>query len=176
VATEYSPPNTGADLLNKIANRWVQREYRFTLDLPEGWRPVLAPSEVALLFANGPAHGVWSDNVLVIAHPHGRSDLKEQAEQLPGLFKQEDPNCEILSCKVVAQGKLKALETVVRTRRGPFSMTVIERRFRGSRYDYEIKYTLESKRFDTLMPSLRKSFDTFHEMPGTTPGGAAKAA
>ncbi len=34
---------------------------------------MLAPSEVALLYANGPAHGIWSDNVLVLAQPTGTS-------------------------------------------------------------------------------------------------------
>jgi hypothetical protein len=175
-ATRFSAPNTGADLLAKPANRWVQREYKFALDLPEGWSPVLAPSEVALLFANGPAHGVWSDNVLVLAHPRGKAELKEQAKELPDLLKQEDPNCEVLSCQVVSQGKDQALETVVRTKRGPFSMTVIERRFRGSRYDYEVKYTLESKRFDAMAPAIRKSLDSFKELPGPAPAGTGKAA
>jgi hypothetical protein len=175
-ATKFSAPNTGADLLAKPSNRWVQREYKFALDLPEGWSPVLAPSEVALLFGSGPAHGVWSDNVLVLAHPHGKTDLKEQAKELPDQLKREDANCEILSSKIISQGKTEALETVVRTRRGPFSITVIERRFRGSRYDYEVKFTLESKRFDIMAPMLRKSLDSFRELPGPAPAGSGKAA
>lgn len=177
-ATRFSAPNTGADLLARPANRWVQREYRFALDLPDGWSPVLAPSEVALLFANGPAHGVWSDNVLVLAQPRGKTELKDQAKELPGLLKQEDPNCEVLSCQVVTRSKdnTQVLETVVRTNRGPFSMTVIEWRFRGRRFDYEVKYTLESKRFDAMAPALRKSLDSFKELPGPTPGGTGKAA
>jgi hypothetical protein len=174
-ATRFSPPNTGADLLNRESNRWVQREYRFSLDLPDGWTPVLAPLEVALFYANGPAQGVWSDNVLVLAHPRGKSDLNELARELPDLLKQEDPGSELLSCKVIAQGKGEALETVARTRRGPFSMTVIERRFAGSRYDYEVKYTVESKRFDAMLPALRKSLDSFRELPGPGPG-SGKAA
>ena len=56
---------------------------------------------------------------------------------------------------MVAQEKGQALETVVRTRRGPFSMTVIERRFRGGRFDYEIKYTVESK---TIRPARARVF------------------
>ena len=59
-SAELSPPNTGADPLAPATNRWVQREFKFALDLPAGWSPVLAPSELALLFANGPAHGIWS--------------------------------------------------------------------------------------------------------------------
>ncbi len=169
-AANFPLPNTGADLLAKVSNRWVQREYKFALDLPEGWSPVLAPSEVALLFADGPAHGVWSDNVLVLAHPRGNSKLTEQGQELPGLLRQEDPSSEVLSCKVISQGAGEALETVVRTRRGPFSMTVIERRFAGSRFDYEVKYTLESSRFDALAPMLRKSLDSFRKLPGPAGG------
>jgi len=175
-AATFSPPNTGADLLDKDANRWVQREYKFALDLPEGWSPALAPTEVALLFANGPVHGVWSDNVLVLAHPHGKKSLEEQAREIPELLKREEPNCEVISCEVVPQGEIRAVETVVRTRRGPFSMTVIERRFRGLRFDYEVKYTLETERFDALAPTLRESLDSFRELPGPVPGGAGKSA
>jgi hypothetical protein len=172
----FSPPNTGADLLLKPTNSWIQREYRFAVDLPEGWSPVLAPSEVALLFANGPAHGVWSDNVLVLAHPHVETDLHELAKQLPARLKEEEPGCEVVSCQVVPQGEGQALETVVRTRRGPFSMTVIERRFRGARLDYEVKFTVESERYEPLAPALRKTLDSFREIPGATISTPGKSA
>jgi hypothetical protein len=176
LATRLSPPNTGADLLSKRENRWAQREYKFALELPAGWEPALAPSAVALLFANAQPHGIWSDNLLVLAHPHRRLDPDELSKELPAQLRKEDPNCEVRSCEVVLQGKAKALETVVRTQRGPFSMTVVERRFRGSRFDYEIKYTVESKRFDQLAPTFRRSFDSFRELPGEVPGAPRKAA
>ena len=176
IATNFKAPNTGADLLAKASNRWIQREYKFALDLPEGWGPVLAPSEVALLFANGPPHGVWSDNLLVLAHPHRDVDLQDTAKQLPEDLRREDPSCEVVSCKVVPHEKAQALETVVRTNRGPFSMTVIERRFRGDRFDYEVKYTVETKRYDQLAPKFRQSFDSFREFPGDVPAAGAKKA
>jgi len=169
-ATRFEPPNTGADLVSKPANRWIQREYKFALDLPQDWQPVLAPSQVALLFANGQPHGVWSDNLLVLAYPHRDADWNELAQQLPAQLRQEDPNCEVISCGVVAHGKEQALETVVRANRGPFSMTVIERRIRGDRFDYEVKYTVESKRFEQLVPTFRKSFESFRDLPGQVPG------
>jgi hypothetical protein len=175
-SAELSPPNTGSDLLARDANRWVQREFKFALDLPAGWQPALAPSEVALFFANGPAHGIWSDNVLVLAQAHRGLDLKAEAREYPDRLRHEEPNCEVLSCAVVKQGPLEALETVVRTRRGPFSMTVLERKFRGGRFDYEVKYTVESKRFDALAPLLRKSLDSFDEVPGSVPAAAGKPA
>jgi hypothetical protein len=172
-ATVFSAPNTGADLLAKASNRWIQREYKFAIDLPAGWGPALAPSELALLFANGPPHGIWSDNLLVLAHAHRPVDLKDLARQLPEELRREDPHAEVVSCRVVPQGKTQALETVVRTTRGPFSMTVIERRFRGGRFDYEVKYTVESKRFDELVPKFRQSFESFDEFPGDVPGAPA---
>lgn len=170
------PPNTGADLLARATNRWAQREFKFALDLPEGWSPVLAPSEVALLFANTRAEGIWSDNLLVLAHPRRQTDLHELAKELPGRLREEEPQCEVLSCSVLKQGDREVLETVVRTQRGPFSMTVLEWRFRGSRFDYEVKYTLESKRFDPLAPALRKSLGSFEELPGEVPGLPRKPA
>ena len=176
-ATRFFPPNTGADLFARATNRWIQREFKFSLDLPEGWTPVLAPSEVALFYANGPAHGIWSDNVLVLAQAHRPLDLEGLARDLPEQLRAVEPNCEVLSCKMVKQGERDALETVVRTRRGPFSMTVIERRFRGDRFDYEVKYTVESKRFDGLSPQLRKSLDSFREdSGGVSTGGPSKPA
>ena len=138
---------------------------------------MLAPSSVALLFANGPPHGVWSDNLLVLAHDHRPLDLEELARDLPDRLRREEPGCEVISCKVVPHGKAKALETIVRTRRGPFSMTVIEWRFRGDRFDYELKFTVESKRFEGLTPAFRKSFESFRELPGAVPSsGSGKAA
>jgi hypothetical protein len=174
-ATELAPPNTGADRLDPKENRWAQREFKFALDLPDGWQPVLAPSQVALFFANGPAHGIWSDNVLVLAQEHRDLDLHELARTVPDELRQVEPNCEVLTCEVVKQGALDALETVVRTRRGPFSMTILERRFRGRRLDYEVKYTVESKRFDDLAPTLRKSLDSFTELPGPAPAAPGRS-
>jgi hypothetical protein len=168
-----SPPNTGADRAGKAGeegpNRWVQREFKFAIDLPEEWSPALAPSEVALFYANGPSHGIWADNVLVLGAPHQPLDLEALARGLPDQLRDEEPGCEVLGCKVIKQGKADALETTVRTRRGPFSMTVLERRFRGSRFNYEVKFTVESKRFDELLPAMRKSLDSFEEVPGEVP-------
>ncbi len=181
-AARFTPPDTGTDRDPAPAaaarNRWIQREYRFALDLPEGWSPALAPSEVALLYATGPPHEVWSDNGLVIARPHAAPevDLAELARTLPDELKRLEPGCEVLRCEVIAQGKTPALETVVRTRRGPFTMTVLERRFRGARLDYEVKFTLESARFDALEPSLRKCLESFEELPGPAPRAGKSAS
>ncbi len=165
-SARFTPPNTGADLLAKGSNRWIQREYKFALDLPPGWAPALAPSSVALLFASGAPHGVWTDNLLVLAHARRDLDLQKLVKELPDQLQHEEPGCEVLSCKLVPHGDAQALETIVRTARGPFSMTVLELRFRGERFDYEVKYTVETKRFDELLPGFRKSLDSFKESPG----------
>ena len=111
----------------------------------------------------------------MIARDHRPATLEEQAERLPDQLRAEEPNCEVLQCLIIRQGKRDVLETVVRTRRGPFSMTVLERRFVGDRFDYEVKFTLESERFEELAPNLRKSLDSFEETPGIVPGGGRPA-
>jgi hypothetical protein len=175
LTTKFTVPNTGADPSGP--GRWTQREFKFALDLPKNWSPVLAPSEVALLYGNGPAHGIWSDNVLVLAHEHRPTDLKALEARFPEMLRQAEPDCEVLACKVIRQGKIEALETIVRTKRGPFSMTVLERRFTADRLNYEVKFTIESKRFDALAPELKKCLDSFTELPGMVPkGGKTKSA
>ena len=172
----FTPPNTGADRIDEAKNRWHQREFQFAIDLPKDWAPALAPDEIALFYANGPSHGIWADNVLVLAHPKRNLDLVEVRAFLPDALRKEDPNCEVLSCAVIKQGETDALETIVRTKRGPFSMTILERRFSGNRFDYEMKYTIESKRFDPLAPSLRQSLNSFSETPGEVAAPVGKAA
>lgn len=173
-STAYTPPDTGADLVPEAPNRWKQREFLFSLELPEGWAPALAPSELALFFANGPADGIWSDNVLALARDRSGDDLDALAKELPEQVRREEPGCEVLSCRVVRQGDRPALELIVRTQRGPFSMTVLERRFAGDRFDYEVKYTVESKRFEQLAAPLRKSLESFREEPGEVPAPAGR--
>ncbi len=65
----FTPPQTGTKAIDPDKNRWEQTEYKFALNLPQGWQPVLAPAEVALFYATAPAQGIWSDNCLVIARP-----------------------------------------------------------------------------------------------------------
>ncbi|HEU5118058.1 MAG TPA: hypothetical protein VFT74_15650, partial [Isosphaeraceae bacterium] len=122
----FTPPNTGSKRIDEPKNRWLQSEFRFALNLPSDWQPLLAPSEVALFYAAGPPHGIWSDNALVIARPVKALDVHDLAKTVPDTLKQIEPGCEVLRCEVVKQGDRDALETVVRTQRGPFSMTVIE--------------------------------------------------
>ena len=173
-SAKFTRPDTGADPAG--AGRWVQREFKFAMGLPEGWSPVLAPTEVALFYANGPAHGVWADNVLVVARPRREVDLRALAGSFPDALRKAEPGCEVVACGVVRHGKGEALETVVRTTRGPFSMSVLERRFRGDRFDYEVKFTVETKRFDAMAPAIRASLDGFAEVPGFVPKGGAKPA
>lgn len=168
-SARFRAPETGCKRVDRAGNRWQQREFLFAIDLPEGWSPALAPAEIALLYATAPPVGIWSDNCLVIARPHTDIELAEVRAALPDQLKHEDPNCEVLACELVPQGRGQALETIVRTQRGPFSMTVIERRFRGERFDYEIKCTLETERFERLLPKLRSTLDSFEELPGAVP-------
>lgn len=170
-ATEYRTPDSGAEkLAGSPGNRWIQTEFHFAVDLPEKWSPLLAPNEVALFYANGPAKGIWADNMLVIATKPSKIDYAGLAEKLPADLEAAEPGCTVKSCRVMKTvGGEDALETVVEVKRGPFAMTIHEWRFPGKRFNYELKFTVESSRYESLKPAMRKCFESFQELPGDVP-------
>jgi hypothetical protein len=161
----FSPPDTGLELTSE--GYCVQKKFRFGLKLPDGWRPSFPLSNESLFWATGKPKGIWNDNLLVIASKAQPLDLEALAETLPDRLRQEDPQCTVKLCKRVTQGKSgDALETVVETQRGPFRITVLERRYTGHRYNYEIKFTVSSEVFEESGDKLRRSADSFVEFVG----------
>lgn len=161
-ATKFTPTETGLELTKD--GYCVQKKFRFGLKLPDGWKPSFPLSNESLFWATAKPKGIWNDNLLVIASKVQPLDLEALAEALPTKLREEDPNCTVKSCRRVTQGKLgDALETVVETQRGPFRITVLERRYTGRRYNYEIKFTISSETFEKNADALRKSADTFVE-------------
>jgi len=172
-ATVFSTPDSGADrITGSPTNRWIQSEYQFVVDLPEGWAALLAPREVAILYANAPPKGIWADNMLVLAAKKGSSDYAKLAETLPADLEAVDPSCKVRFSRVIrTKDDRQALETVVDVKRGPFAMTIHEWRFRGDRYDYELKFTVETASYEALKPGLIKCFESFAELPGDERAG-----
>lgn len=143
---------------------WMQREYRFAMKLPAGWRPAPSPNNRILFYAAGTAHGVFSDDLEVRASPPQPLDLEQMAGEMPADVKKLDPAAEV-TCKIVPQGELGALETVVRTKKGTVAVTTLERRFRTKTRNYEIKFSCESKEFERREAELRAVLDAFVELP-----------
>jgi hypothetical protein len=163
--TKFSPPETGLELTAE--GYCVQKRFRFGLKLPKGWRPSFPLSNESLFWVTAKPKGIWNDNLLVIASKAQPLDLDALAEALPDRLREEDPQCTVKSCKRVTQGKTgDALETVVETQRGPFRITVLERRYAGHRYNYEIKFTVSSEVFEECGDDLRRSADSFVEFAG----------
>lgn len=170
-ATQYSTPDSGAEkVAGAPGNRWIQTEFHFAVDLPEKWSPLLAPNEAALLYANGPAKGIWAYNMLVIATRAAKLDYEALAQSLPDDLAAAEPGCTVKSCAVTTtKAGGKCLETVVEVKRGPFAMTIHEWRFAGKRFNYELKFTVESARYEALQPAMRHCFESFQELPGDVP-------
>jgi hypothetical protein len=162
VATaRFSPPETGLQRLP--GGLWLQREFRFAMQLPPEWKPAFGPNDKALFFATGAAHEVFTDNLLVLASPARELDLKQLQQDFPTEIAKVDPRVEVPSCVIVPQGTGSALETVIHTKRGPFEITVLERRFRGELRNYEVKFTCETAEFHKIQAELRKALDSFRE-------------
>jgi hypothetical protein len=159
----FTPPETGLQRLP--GGFWLQRDFRFALQLPPGWQPSFAPNDKVLFFATGASHEVFTDNLLVLASPAAPLELARLKESYPAAIRVEDPQAEI-DCKLVPHAGNVALETVIHTRRGPFALTILERRFQGQKRNYEVKFTCETGEFKRVEAELRKSLDSFRELQG----------
>ena len=166
-ATTFSPPDAGARVVEGAkTNRFLQTEFHFVVDLPEGWAPLLAPNEIAILYANGKPKGIWADNMLVLARKPIKEDYEKLARTLAAELEAAEPGCKVKSCEVIrTKSGDPALQTEVEVRRGPFSMTILEWRFAGKRMNYELKFTVMSENYDKLKGEMVSCFESFQELP-----------
>lgn len=166
-SARFSPPRTGVQRMP--GGYWMQRDFHFAMKLPEGWLPTFAPHDQVLFFATGDTHEVFSDNLLVLASRLRPLDLERLAGQLEESIPRLDEAAEVAVCRVIPQGEIEALETVIHTRRGPLEITVIERRFSGALRNYEVKFTCLTESFRRNEAQLRDVLDTFRELRGDLP-------
>lgn len=160
-SSKLSPPETGLQRLPQ--GYWMQRDFRFAIRLPEGWKPSFGPNDNVLFFATGRTHQVFTDNLLVLASPPRPLDLAHLRDVLPEDIKKQDEHA-VVEANIVRQGPLEALETVVRTRRGSLEVTILQRRFRTPLRNYDVKFTCESGEFEKLQEQLRRALDSFVEL------------
>jgi len=165
-ACVFSTPETG---LRKMPNNyWMQRDYRFALQLPPSWKPAFGPSEKVLFFATGASHEVFSDNLIVLATPRLPLDFAKLKESLPESVAKVDPKAKV-TCTIVPQGGAAALETVIHTERGPLKLTIVERRFASEQRNYEVKFTCESAAYEKQKDAIRTALDSFVEVIDNAP-------
>ncbi len=149
---------------------WLQRDFRFGLQLPDGWRPNFGAGDRVLFFATGAAHGVFNDSLAVQASPARPLDLKQLAAEMPELVKRKDAAAKT-TAKLVPQGGREALETTIRTRRGSTDVVIVERRFATARRCYEVRLTCAAEEFQRREAELRAALDSFIELEPKTAGG-----
>ncbi len=171
-SVKFTPPDTGAVVVDKARNRWLNHHNHVAIDLPEGWAPVLNPVEGDQFWATGPAHGaVWPHNDLKVSRRTGKLDLAKLAKSRPDELQNHSlPPHKVLKCGLVKQGKTDALESIFSI----FSVTVFERQFHVEGFNYEASFTIESRRFNDLSPVIRKCLDSFQMIPQSDPIGGTK--
>jgi hypothetical protein len=113
-SVKFTPPDTGAVLVDQARNRWLNRHNQVAIDLPEGWAPVLNPVEGDQFWATGPAHGaVWPHNYLKVSRRRGKLDLAKLAKSRSDELQNHTvPPHKVLKCGLVKQGKSDALESI----------------------------------------------------------------
>ena len=157
----FTAPETG--LRRMGGGYWMQRDYRFALQLPPDWRPAFGPDDKALFFATGDTHELFTDNLLVVATRAKTPDVQKLVETRPAQITADDPRAEV-TCRLVPQGATTALETVIHTRRGTLGLTILERRFSTPTRSYEVKFTCEREAFREHEAALRRTLETFVEV------------
>jgi hypothetical protein len=165
-AAQFTAPETGLQRLP--GGYWMQRDFKFALWLPASWKPSFGPNDKVLFFATGEAHEAFTDSVLVLAGPPEKLALKELKERLPGEIAKADAAATVVSCEVVPLGDVAALELVVKTKKGPLEITIVERRFSSDRCRYEVRYTVLSSQYEKLKEEIKKSHDSFREVLNKT--------
>lgn len=149
---------------------WLQQDYRFALKLPPGWRPVFSPDNRILFYAAGSAHGLFSDNLGVLASPSKPLEFDKLLLEMPVDVKRLDADADV-TCKLVVQGKVTAFETLIHTKRGSTPVTILERRFGTDTRNYEVKITCERETFQKIEAELRATLDGFVELPPPAKAG-----
>jgi len=166
-AAELTPPDTGVKALP--GGYFMQREYRFAFQLPPGWKPAFGQHDKVLFFATGKTHQVMADNLLVLASPRRDLDFAALKTSLQKQIAKEDPAASVeFQERKFGPGNADALETVVKTERGPFKMTVLEWRFCGPSRNYEVKFTCESGEFEANADHYRRTLESFIEVAEET--------
>ena len=118
----FTPPETGLERLP--GGLWMQRDFRFALRLPPGWKPAFGPSDKVLFFAHGTGHDGLTDNLVVratVPHPMRLDELKNS---LPAEIIKRDEKAQV-TCRIVPQGGTFALETKVQTTQGKTNVTTL---------------------------------------------------
>ncbi|MCA9102081.1 MAG: hypothetical protein KDA63_13050 [Planctomycetales bacterium] len=161
-SARFTPADTGLQRLPD--GYWMQREFRFAMKLPDRWSPAFAPNDHAVFFATGPTHEVFTDNLIVLAAPAQSLDLAKIRATFPEQLRQADSAVEIEHCEIVKQNGVDALETLIHTKRGPFEITILERRFEGARRNYEVKFTCTTEQFRQQREALYQALETFREL------------
>lgn len=163
-SAQFSVPETGLERL--AGGLWLQRDFRFALRLPEGWKPAFGPSDKTLLFATGPRHESLTDSLVVEATAAHALDLEKLKATLPAELNQRDPRARA-TCEIVPQGTTFALETRISTWQGQVPVSVLERRFRTAKRNYIIRFTCETGRLEQQLPEFMKSLASFVEVLDT---------
>jgi hypothetical protein len=171
---KFTPPDTGAVLVDQARNRWVYNDHHVAIDMPTGWAPVLNPVEGDHLWATGPADGaVWPNNYLKVSRTRGNLDVHKLARtRRDELEYGSDPPHKVLKCAVVKQGQTDALESVFAI----FSTTTFERKFHVDGFNYEVSFTIETRRVAELSPVIRKCLDSFNRMSAPSIAPTTRAA
>ena len=159
-SAKFTAFDTG--LQKSPVGEWLQKKYRFALKLPAGWKPTFGANDKVPFLATGNRAGA-EETLVVLARPAAALDVDKLKDELPAQIQRDDAQADA-ACRIVPQGNVSAVETVIHTRRGPREVTILERRFRGEYRNYELQFECATSAFEKRADEFRKTLDSFHEL------------
>jgi hypothetical protein len=167
-SVKLTAPDTG--LQKMPSGYWLQKTYKFALELPDGWKPAFGPNDKVIFFAKGKTHEVFTDNLLVLASEKKGLDFDQLKTAMQQQLAVTHPAAK-LEQRVVRFGPTgtEALETTIHFKQGPFELSILEWRFTGPSRNYEMKFTTTTKEFDVSAAAFRKSLESFVEVADEEP-------
>ena len=113
---------------------------------------------------------VSAAEVLLLATGELALDLDALRAKLPAEIVAADPQARVDHCQIVVQGQMRALETVVYTRRGEQPIATFTRQFRGQDRNFELRAICPADEFEANAANWRRVAESVREVEAKKPG------
>ncbi len=136
---KLTAPDTG--LQKMPSGYWLQKAFKFALELPDGWKPAFGPNDKVIFFAKGKTHEVFTDNLIVLASEKKALDF----DALKGAMQQQlavthpQRNSSNASSALAPPHRSTRNNDPLQAR--SVRMSILEWRFTGPSRNYEMKFT-----------------------------------
>ena len=167
-ATRFQEPTKG--LARLARGFWLNRDCGFAVWLPAGFRPAyeIRTNRISARRSADDKNG--AAELLVAVTGELALDLDALRAKLPAEIVAADQLARVDHCQIVAQGQLRALETVVYTRRGEEPIAIFIRQFRFQNRNFELRAICPADEYEGSAVHWERVAESVREVEAKKPG------